>query len=173
MVWTKRQDILICLEFISDPNKVSRPDWGQAQNKQTLDRAGPGGLGSFLTMKTKQTKRIAMASSASASASLEEEKIVETLTTSRGWRFHHLHDIRSLILSHHPPSTSTSTVDSIEAQLMGMDLRDFGGKSLPDPSSLKKISHLQGPLVLQVLTDFHWFLFIIQINSVSEVVAIV
>ncbi|KAF3326973.1 Transmembrane protein 19 [Carex littledalei] len=77
-----------------------------------------------------------------------EEKIVETLTSSRGWRFRDLHEIRSLILSHDRPFT----VDSIEADLMAMDLRDFGGKSLPDPSSLNKISNLQGPLVLQVVS---------------------
>ncbi|XXG69147.1 hypothetical protein AAC387_Pa06g2085 [Persea americana] len=33
-----------------------------------------------------------------------------------------------------------------------MDLRDIGGKSLPDPSSLKKSSHLQGSKILQLVS---------------------
>jgi tudor domain-containing protein 3 len=88
-----------------------------------------------------------MASESASSGASLEEKMVETLTSARGWRFRDLEEVLSLIVSHETPST----VDSIEAELMGMDLRDFGGKSLPDSSSLKKISHLQGPLLLQVL----------------------
>nr|GMC92225.1 tudor domain-containing protein 3 [Ipomoea batatas] len=45
---------------------------------------------------------------------------------------------------------SSPTIDSIESELINLDLRSIGGKSLPDSSSLRKISHLRGPLVLQI-----------------------
>lgn len=97
--------------------------------------------------------------------SVEEEKVLETLA-SRGWRFRDVDEIRALIRTRESPSSSSSSsspspssssssmaVDSIESELLNMDLRSFGGKSLPDPSSLKKSSHIQGPLILQVLSS--------------------
>lgn len=74
------------------------------------------------------------------------EAILETLT-SKGWRFRDSDEVLSLI----PCKPSPVSVDSVESELLNMDLRSFGGKSLPDPSSLKKSSHLQGPKVLQVI----------------------
>ncbi|XP_039117361.1 uncharacterized protein LOC120253131 [Dioscorea cayenensis subsp. rotundata] len=75
------------------------------------------------------------------------EAIHETLT-SKGWRFRDSDEVLSLI----PCKPSPVSVDSVESELLNMDLRSFGGKSLPDPSSLKKSSHLQGPKVLQVVS---------------------
>ncbi|KAJ3694170.1 hypothetical protein LUZ60_009650 [Juncus effusus] len=86
-----------------------------------------------------------------------EEKMIETLTSSHGWRFRDPDSIRSLISSLSPPPSSSQSVRSIESELINMDLRDFGAKSLPDPSSLKKSPHIQGPLILQVVSvrDIH------------------
>ncbi|KAM0932625.1 putative RecQ mediated genome instability protein [Dioscorea sansibarensis] len=75
------------------------------------------------------------------------EAILETLT-SKGWRFEDSDELLSLI----PCKPSPVSVDSVEYELLNMDLRSFGGESLPDPSSLKKSSHLQGPKVLQVVS---------------------
>ncbi|KAK1265422.1 hypothetical protein QJS04_geneDACA024237 [Acorus gramineus] len=47
-------------------------------------------------------------------------------------------------------SSSTTSVSAAERLLLDLDLRSFGGKSLPDPSSVKKSSHLIGPKVVSV-----------------------
>lgn len=81
------------------------------------------------------------------------EGVLEALT-SRGWRFRDLDgEIRALIRSYDASSSSSSSlsaVEMIESELLNMDLRSFGGKSILDASSLKKSSHLRGPVVLQV-----------------------
>ncbi|KAI5078405.1 hypothetical protein GOP47_0006076 [Adiantum capillus-veneris] len=51
------------------------------------------------------------------------------------------------------PSPSLSTArDALVAQLLDSDLKDVGSPSLPDALSLQRISRLQGPLVLQVVS---------------------
>ncbi|RZR88229.1 hypothetical protein BHM03_00015757 [Ensete ventricosum] len=72
------------------------------------------------------------------------EAAVLAALTSRGWRIkEHDEEIRDLI-------RSRETAEAVESELLNMDLRSFGGKSLPDPTSLKKLTHLQGPKILQV-----------------------
>nr|XP_029121244.1 uncharacterized protein LOC105047874 isoform X2 [Elaeis guineensis] len=84
------------------------------------------------------------------------EGVLEALT-SRGWRFGDLDgEMRALIRSYEASSSSSSSssaVEMIESELLNMDLRSFGGKSIPDAFSLKKSSHLRGPIVLQVVSS--------------------
>ncbi|XP_038986403.1 recQ-mediated genome instability protein 1 [Phoenix dactylifera] len=84
------------------------------------------------------------------------EGVLEALT-SRGWRFRDLdEEVRALIRSYEASSSSSSSllaVEMVESELLNMDLRSFGGKSIPDASSLKKFSHLRGPIVLQVVSS--------------------
>ncbi|KAF3779569.1 Tudor domain-containing protein 3 [Nymphaea thermarum] len=68
--------------------------------------------------------------------------------TSAGWCFR---DVDETIDALTALGTTTAVVGekTMEAELLNMDLREIGGRSLPDPSLLKKSSHLQGPKVLQ------------------------
>nr|XP_043625068.1 tudor domain-containing protein 3 [Erigeron canadensis] len=79
-----------------------------------------------------------MASSSSSSL----DAIIETLS-SKGWCFRDVDHIKTLIQT--PPSPT-----AIESELCNLDLRSFGAKFLPDPATLRKSSHFQGPKVLQV-----------------------
>ncbi|XP_031473595.1 uncharacterized protein LOC116246048 isoform X1 [Nymphaea colorata] len=83
------------------------------------------------------------------------EAILRSLT-SAGWCFR---DADETIGALSAFATTTGVVDekTMEAELLNMDLREIGGRSLPDPSLLKKSSHLQGPKVLQVMSvrDVH------------------
>ncbi|KAK4727552.1 hypothetical protein R3W88_032469 [Solanum pinnatisectum] len=74
------------------------------------------------------------------------ENLLQTLNT-RGWCFRDINLVNSLIAAQLP---SSYTVSSIESELLNMDLRSVGGKSLPDFSLLRKSSHIQGPKVLQI-----------------------
>uniref|UniRef100_A0A3Q7JRH8 RecQ mediated genome instability protein 1 OB-fold domain-containing protein n=1 Tax=Solanum lycopersicum TaxID=4081 RepID=A0A3Q7JRH8_SOLLC len=74
------------------------------------------------------------------------ENLLQTLNT-RGWCFRDINLVNSLIAAQLP---SSSTVSSIESELLNTDLRSVGGKSLPDFSLLRKSSHIQGPKVLQI-----------------------
>ncbi|KAJ8527915.1 hypothetical protein K7X08_015366 [Anisodus acutangulus] len=69
--------------------------------------------------------------------------LLQTLNT-KGWCFRDTNLVNSLI------AAQSYTVDSIESELLNMDLRSIGGKSLPDFSLLRKSSHLQGPKILQI-----------------------
>ncbi|MCE3049892.1 hypothetical protein HAX54_046073, partial [Datura stramonium] len=86
----------------------------------------------------------------SSSSSSSSENLLQNLNT-RGWCFRDVNLVNSLIESQLP---SPYTVDSIESELLNMDLRSIGGKSLPDFSLLRKSTHLQGPKVLQVIIFF-------------------
>ncbi|KAL7097015.1 hypothetical protein ACP275_10G116300 [Erythranthe tilingii] len=86
---------------------------------------------------------ITTASAASASS----ESLILRALIDRGWRFRDTDRIRGLITDQ---LSITSAVDSIERELLNLDLRSIGGKCLPEPSLLRKTSHLQGPIVLQV-----------------------
>ncbi|KAM1459704.1 hypothetical protein ACFX2I_036612 [Malus domestica] len=59
-----------------------------------------------------------------------------------------------MILIHSALSDDTRTVvDSVELELTNMDLKSISSRSLPDPHTLQKFSHLLGPKVLQVHLD--------------------
>ncbi|TQD95630.1 hypothetical protein C1H46_018778 [Malus baccata] len=63
-----------------------------------------------------------------------------------------------MILIHSALSNDTRTVvDSVELELTNMDLKSISSRSLPDPHTLRKSSHLIGPKVLQVLTPHKFF----------------
>lgn len=77
---------------------------------------------------------------------------IETLR-SRGWCFGDLEQVQAMILIHSALADDTRTVvNSVESELLNMDLKSVGAKSLPDPVTLRKSSHLLGPKVLQVNT---------------------
>ncbi|GLT28968.1 hypothetical protein SLA2020_038660 [Shorea laevis] len=85
--------------------------------------------------------------------SISVDAVLETLR-SRGWCFGDLDEVNALIQlqSALADDVETSKVaDSVESELLNMDLRSIGGKSLPEPNLLlRKSSHLQGPKVLQI-----------------------
>ncbi|CAL5360644.1 hypothetical protein CsSME_00051188 [Camellia sinensis var. sinensis] len=86
---------------------------------------------------------------ASSSSLAASEGLIRTLI-SRGWCFGDLEKVKALIVVQWALYGEACTVDSVEAELANMDLREIGGKSLPDPSVLRKASHFQGPKVLQI-----------------------
>lgn len=88
---------------------------------------------------------------ATASSSSSSESLLLQSLIARGWRFRDMDRIRGLITAQLSIPTSLCTVDTIESELLNMDLRSIGGKCLPEPSLLCTTSHLQGPIVLQVL----------------------
>ncbi|OMO80812.1 hypothetical protein CCACVL1_12732 [Corchorus capsularis] len=86
-------------------------------------------------------------------SSASTEAVVETLR-ARGWCFGDLDQVRAVIVLRTALSDdldSCSVADSAESELINMDLRTIGGKSLPE-SSLRKVSHIVGPKVLQILS---------------------
>ncbi|OMO57993.1 hypothetical protein COLO4_34948 [Corchorus olitorius] len=84
-------------------------------------------------------------------SSASTEAVVETLR-ARGWCFGDLDQVRAVIVLRTALSDdldSCSVADSAESELINMDLRSIGGKSLPE-SNLRKVSHIVGPKVLQI-----------------------
>ncbi|KAG0484619.1 hypothetical protein HPP92_008698 [Vanilla planifolia] len=83
------------------------------------------------------------------------ETVLQTLIT-KGWCFRDNAEMISLIQSKIPPSATRSScsflVDSIESELLDMDLRNFGGKAFHDTSSNKKSSYFHGPKILQIVS---------------------
>lgn len=76
--------------------------------------------------------------------------VLETLRV-RGWNFGDLDEVRATIMiASALADDPSSVVDSVESELINMDLRSIGGKSLPEPSLLRKSSRILGPMVLQV-----------------------
>ncbi|VFQ61153.1 unnamed protein product [Cuscuta campestris] len=73
------------------------------------------------------------------------EAVLPTLA-SRGWCFNDIDQVKSLISA----ESCSVTIDSVESELIKLDFRSIGGKTLPDPSSIRRVSHLQGPKVLQI-----------------------
>ncbi|XP_011084097.1 uncharacterized protein LOC105166443 isoform X2 [Sesamum indicum] len=92
---------------------------------------------------------ISAAVPSSSSSSSSEDLLLRALI-DRGWHFKDMDRIRGLIKDQLALPNYVCTVDSIESELLNMDLRSIGGKCLPEPSMLRKTSHLQGPMVLQV-----------------------
>uniref|UniRef100_A0A7N0U4S2 RecQ mediated genome instability protein 1 OB-fold domain-containing protein n=1 Tax=Kalanchoe fedtschenkoi TaxID=63787 RepID=A0A7N0U4S2_KALFE len=81
---------------------------------------------------------------------METEAASEALSealAARGWCIGNVERVKALIAIEGDPAF---TVDSVEFELLNMDLRSFGGRSLPDQTLLRKSSHLQGPKILQV-----------------------
>lgn len=74
----------------------------------------------------------------------------------KGWCLKDVEAIRALCQIKVPAQGSEmGSLESIQSELLNMDLREMGGKSLPDPSSLNKSSHLQGPKILQAISYNH------------------
>ena len=77
--------------------------------------------------------------------------LMKTLT-SEGWRFGHPEEMGELfenIAIEEGHNNMDRLLSAVESKLLDMDLRSFGGKSLPDALAIKKMSQLQGPLILQ------------------------
>ncbi|XP_056846693.1 uncharacterized protein LOC108818020 isoform X2 [Raphanus sativus] len=74
--------------------------------------------------------------------------------TNRGWCFKDSDYLKTLVIqissSIGGSNQTGAIVDSVEAELLNMDIRLIGGKSLPDATELRRCSHLQGPKVLQI-----------------------
>ncbi|CAN0900182.1 Tudor domain-containing protein 3 [Linum grandiflorum] len=80
------------------------------------------------------------------------DDVIQTLTT-RGWCFGDLDRVKAIafIQSGLSDDGKPSTIaNSVESELLNMDIRSFGGKSLPEPGLLSKSSHFQGRKVLQI-----------------------
>nr|XP_028954094.1 tudor domain-containing protein 3-like [Malus domestica] len=74
---------------------------------------------------------------------------VESLRT-RGWCFGDLEQVEEKILIQPALSDNTRTVvNSVEAKLINMNLKSISARSMPDPHTLLRSSHLLGPKVLQ------------------------
>ncbi|MQL89498.1 hypothetical protein Taro_022086 [Colocasia esculenta] len=82
----------------------------------------------------------------SSSTDVAAEALLQTLI-SRGWHFRDAGGMRALIRSTASSGggdrDASRLLGAVEAELLNMDLRSFGGKSLPDPSATKKLSQLQ------------------------------
>lgn len=86
-------------------------------------------------------------------SSSSESSFIESLTRtliSRGWCFKDVGQIKELISDQLTSKGPSCTIGSIESELINMDLRAIGGKSLPDPSRLRHASRLEGPKILQI-----------------------
>ncbi|KAJ8750444.1 hypothetical protein K2173_015583 [Erythroxylum novogranatense] len=79
--------------------------------------------------------------------------VVETLR-ARGWFLGDINQVNALIFLHwalsNDDGNTVALADSVESELLNMELKSIGSKSLPDPVLLRKTSHLQGPIILQV-----------------------
>ncbi|XP_050380528.1 uncharacterized protein LOC126797838 [Argentina anserina] len=75
---------------------------------------------------------------------------IETLK-ARGWCFGDLEQLKAMIVIQSALTDDARTVvSSVESELLNTDLKSVGAKSLPDPVTLRKSSHLLGPKVLQI-----------------------
>lgn len=76
--------------------------------------------------------------------------VLETLRL-RGWNFADSDEVKAVIMIGSALADDpSSVVDSVESELINMDLRSIGGKSLSEPALLRKSSRILGPIVLQV-----------------------
>ncbi|KAJ6673712.1 hypothetical protein OIU85_012698 [Salix viminalis] len=86
------------------------------------------------------------------SSSKAAEAVLEILRT-RGWSLGDIDQLNALIIIHSALSDDgdpCTVANSVESELLNMDLRSIGFKSLPDPNLLNKTSYLQGPKILQI-----------------------
>ncbi|KAG6739585.1 hypothetical protein POTOM_057186 [Populus tomentosa] len=89
------------------------------------------------------------------SSSKAAEAVLEILRT-RGWFLGGIDQLNALIIIHSALSDDgdpCTVANAVESELLNMDLRSIGFKSLPDPNLLNKTSYLQGPKILQVRLD--------------------
>jgi len=96
------------------------------------------------------------------SSSKAAEAVLEILRT-RGWSLGGMDQLNALIIIHSALSDDgdpCTVANAVESELLNMDLRSIGLKSLPDPNLLNKTSYLQGPKILQVIYLFPRFIFI-------------
>ncbi|KAH8482249.1 hypothetical protein H0E87_029635 [Populus deltoides] len=86
------------------------------------------------------------------SSSKAAEAVLEILRT-RGWSLGGIDQLNALIIIHSALSDDgdpCTVANAVESELLNMDLRSIGAKSLPDPNLLNKTSYLQGPKILQI-----------------------
>ncbi|XP_061951493.1 uncharacterized protein LOC133674419 isoform X1 [Populus nigra] len=86
------------------------------------------------------------------SSSKAAEAVLEILRT-RGWSLGGIDQLNALIIIHSALSDDgdpCTVANAVESELLNMDLRSIGLKSLPDPNLLNKTSYLQGPKILQI-----------------------
>lgn len=92
----------------------------------------------------------AAAETPGSSASPHQERFLQSLS-ARGWCFRDPSNEIIQELLHASPSPSP---EAVETELVDVDLRLFGGKSLPDRAAAaatgRRLSYLHGPIVLQV-----------------------
>ncbi|CAN8244150.1 unnamed protein product [Cochlearia groenlandica] len=96
-----------------------------------------------------------MEGTSSSSAAGHTHTVVVNALTSRGWCFKDVDYLKSLIseissLIGGVGDKTVAIVDSVEAELLNIDIKLIGGKSLPDTTELRRCSHLQGPKILQI-----------------------
>ncbi|XP_010541733.1 PREDICTED: tudor domain-containing protein 3 isoform X2 [Tarenaya hassleriana] len=88
-----------------------------------------------------------------ATSSSSSSAVIDALSR-RGWCFANIDYMKAMISEISSvvdaDCGARAVVDSVEAELLNMDIRSFGAKSLPDPAELRRCSHLQGPKVLQI-----------------------
>uniref|UniRef100_A0A0E0FH35 RecQ mediated genome instability protein 1 OB-fold domain-containing protein n=1 Tax=Oryza nivara TaxID=4536 RepID=A0A0E0FH35_ORYNI len=94
----------------------------------------------------------AAAETPGSSASPHQERFLQSLS-ARGWCFRDPSNEIIQELLHASPSPSP---EAVETELVDVDLRLFGGKSLPDRAAAaatgRRLSYLHGPIVLQVVS---------------------
>uniref|UniRef100_A0A0E0BY09 Uncharacterized protein n=1 Tax=Oryza meridionalis TaxID=40149 RepID=A0A0E0BY09_9ORYZ len=96
---------------------------------------------------------MAAAETPGSSACPHQERLLQSLS-ARGWCFRDPSNEIIQELLHASPSPSP---EAVETGLVDVDLRLFGGKSLPDraaaaAASGRRLSYLHGPIVLQVVS---------------------
>ncbi|KAK4760347.1 hypothetical protein SAY87_005240 [Trapa incisa] len=88
-----------------------------------------------------------------SSYSASSDAVVEALVR-RGWSFPDREHINATIavksILFDDTGDARSIADAVESDLLNMDLRSIGAKSLPEPAVLRKSTHLLGPKVLQI-----------------------
>ncbi|GAV88718.1 DUF1767 domain-containing protein [Cephalotus follicularis] len=89
-----------------------------------------------------------------SSTSTATEAVIETLK-SRGWCLGDIDQVKALVIIQSALLDDTDTFavsDSVESELLNMDLRSIGAKSLPEPTGLrnKSTTSILGPIILQI-----------------------
>lgn len=71
----------------------------------------------------------------------------------RGWSFVSTEHIEAIVIVNSAllddVENTSSAADAVESELLNMDLKSIGARSLPESATLRKSSHLHGPKVLQ------------------------
>lgn len=81
-----------------------------------------------------------------------EEELLLSLQ-SRGWYLKDVHIVEGLLQEVSTEKLAPAGLEKmIESNLLEMDLKEVGGKCLPDAAALHRISRLQGPKVLQIVS---------------------